>query len=81
NILLQFLVESITLCILGGVLGILAGIGASHILSELAGWQTLVSPTSVLIAFAFSATVGLIFGLWPARRAAMLDPIDALRYE
>ena len=81
NILLQFLVESITLCILGGVLGILAGFAASHILSELVGWQTLVSPTSVIIAFAFSATVGLIFGLWPARRAAMLDPIDALRYE
>ncbi len=81
NIMLHFLVESITLCILGGILGICAGFGASHILSELAGWQTLVSPASVVIAFIFSATVGLIFGIWPARRAALLDPIDALRYE
>ncbi|NNE37951.1 MAG: FtsX-like permease family protein, partial [Gammaproteobacteria bacterium] len=60
NIMLQFLVESITLCILGGILGICAGFAASHVLSELAGWQTLVSPASVIIAFAFSATVGLV---------------------
>jgi putative ABC transport system permease protein len=81
NILLQFLVESMSLCIVGGMIGIGVGITASTLLNELAGWQSYVSPASVMVAFIFSAAVGLIFGIWPARRAANLDPIEALRYE
>jgi putative ABC transport system permease protein len=81
SIMLQFLVESVTLCLLGGLLGIALGSGAAATLSRLAGWEVFVSPESVGLAFAFSVGVGLFFGLWPARRAARLDPIEALRYE
>jgi putative ABC transport system permease protein len=81
SVLLQFLVESITLCLLGGVLGILLGGTAASTLSRVAGWEMFVSPESVALAFAFSVGVGLFFGIWPARRAARLDPIEALRYE
>jgi putative ABC transport system permease protein len=81
NILLQFLVESVTLCMLGGGLGILLGASAARLLSRFAGWEVFVSPESVGLASAFSVGVGLFFGIWPARRAARLDPIEALRYE
>ena len=81
NILLQFLVESMTLCLIGGLLGLALGAGAAYLANELAGWQTVVTGGSVVTAFAFSAGVGLFFGIWPAQRAAGLDPIDALRYE
>jgi putative ABC transport system permease protein len=81
SILLQFLVESVTLCLLGGGLGILLGTVAARTLSRLAGWEVFVSPESVGLASAFSVGVGLFFGIWPARRAARLDPIEALRYE
>ena len=81
NIMLQFLVEALALCLVGGVLGILAGIGAAMALSRFMQWNTLISPMAVAVAFGFSALVGLFFGLWPARRAASLDPIVALRYE
>jgi putative ABC transport system permease protein len=81
NILLQFLIEALTLCLLGGVLGILLGVGTAVVLSRVMQWNTLISPMAVGIAFAFSAAVGLFFGIWPARRAAKLDPIVALRYE
>jgi putative ABC transport system permease protein len=81
NIMLQFLVEAMTLCLIGGALGLALGAGASYLASEFAGWQTQVTSTSVITAFTFSAVVGLVFGIWPARRAASLDPIDALRYE
>jgi putative ABC transport system permease protein len=81
SILLQFLVESVTLCVLGGGLGILLGIIAAHTLSRFAGWEVFVSPESVGLASAFSIGVGLFFGIWPARRAARLNPIEALRYE
>ena len=81
NILLQFLIEALVLCITGGTIGILLGVGAAVGLSKLLHWNTLISPASIAIAFGFSAGVGLFFGIWPARKAASLDPIVALRYE
>jgi len=81
NILLQFLIEALTLCILGGAVGILLGTATTVVLARVMQWNTLISPGAVAIAFGFSALVGLFFGIWPARRAAQLDPIDALRYE
>jgi len=81
NILLQFLIEALVLCISGGTIGIILGVGAAIGLSKLMHWNTLISPASIAVAFAFSAGVGLFFGIWPARKAARLDPITALRYE
>jgi len=81
NILLQFLIEAVVLCILGGILGIALGAGGAVIMSQVAGWTTRISSTAIVMAFAFSAFVGVAFGVWPARRAAVLDPIIALRYE
>jgi putative ABC transport system permease protein len=81
NILTQFLTESVVLCVLGGLLGMALGSGAARALARFAGWQTYVTLDALLLAFAFSAGVGLVFGLWPARRASKLDPIAALRYE
>jgi putative ABC transport system permease protein len=81
NILLQFLIESMVLCLLGGIAGVLSGWGLAVLLSRTAGWAVYVSPESVVLAFAFSLGVGLFFGIMPARRAANLDPIEALRYE
>jgi putative ABC transport system permease protein len=81
NIMLQFLIEALTLCLLGGLIGILLGVGTAILLARVMQWNTLISPMAVGIAFAFSAAVGLFFGLWPARRAAKLDPIVALRHE
>ena len=81
DILLQFLTEAITLSSLGGIIGIVLGIAAAKILSAVAEWPTLISTSSVLVAFLFSAAVGVFFGFYPARKAAQLDPIDALRYE
>jgi putative ABC transport system permease protein len=81
NIMLQFLVEALALCLVGGLLGVLLGIGTAVALSRIMQWNTLISPAAVTIAFGFSALVGLFFGIWPARRAAALDPIVALRYE
>jgi putative ABC transport system permease protein len=80
-ILMQFLVESVILCLAGGLLGVLLGIATAAALSRFAGWQTAVTADSLLLAFGFSAAVGLVFGLWPARRASRLDPIEALRHE
>ncbi|MEO7295849.1 MAG: ABC transporter permease [Candidatus Limnocylindria bacterium] len=81
DILAQFLVESAFLSLLGGALGVLLGIGASMLISSLARWPTSVSPQSIVLAFGFSAAVGIFFGFYPARKAADQDPIDALRYE
>ncbi len=81
NIMLQFLVEAVTLCTMGGLIGIVLGSAGAIALSRFRGWNTEVSPQAVLLAFAFSAGVGIVFGLLPARRAAKLDPIEALRYE
>ncbi len=81
NIMLQFLVESTTLCLLGGALGLLVGASAATLLNRLAGWQTVVTAESAMMAFGFSAVIGIVFGIWPARRASMLNPIDALRHE
>ena len=81
NIMMQFLIEALTLCLLGGLLGVLLGVGTAVLLSKVMQWNTLISPMAVGVAFAFSAAVGLFFGIYPARRAASLDPIVALRYE
>jgi len=81
NILLQFLIEAMSLCIVGGLLGILLGASAASLLASILGWSTPLSTSAVLIAFCFSAGVGLIFGLLPASKAANLDPIAELRYE
>ena len=81
DILSQFLIEAVTLSSIGGILGIGLGIGAAKFLSSVKNWPTLVSMDSVVIAFVFSAVVGVFFGFYPARKASQLDPIDALRYE
>ncbi|HET9682572.1 MAG TPA: ABC transporter permease [Gemmatimonadaceae bacterium] len=81
DVLTQFLVESVVMSLLGGIVGLLAGYGGSMLLGHLTGWATVVPPSAVLIAVGFSAAVGVFFGYYPARRAAALNPIQALRYE
>jgi putative ABC transport system permease protein len=81
DILMQFLIEAVSLSSVGGLIGIIFGIAASKILSSYAHWPTLISFSSIAVAFLFSAAVGIFFGFYPARTAARLDPIEALRYE
>jgi putative ABC transport system permease protein len=81
HILMQFLIEAMTLGLLGGLLGIVFGIAAARIMTVMAGWPTIIAPSSMLVASVFSLLVGLFFGLYPANKAARLNPIDALRYE
>jgi macrolide transport system ATP-binding/permease protein len=81
HVLLQFLAEAVFLSLIGGAAGILCGIAVSETISVVAGWPTPISPAAILGGFAFSAAVGIFFGYYPARKAARLDPIEALRYE
>jgi putative ABC transport system permease protein len=81
DIRLQFIIEALTLSLIGGAAGIVAGISGSKLVSIFAGWTTIISPLSILLAFGFSGLVGIFFGFYPAYKASMLNPIDALRYE
>ena len=81
DVLTQFLIEAIILSVMGGALGVLLGVGASQLVSKLNGWPVLVSTSAIVGAVAFSAAIGVFFGFYPARKAAQLDPIEALRYE
>lgn len=81
DIRLQFIIEALALSLIGGIVGIIAGVSGSNVISALAGWTTIISPLSILLAFGFSGMVGIFFGFYPAYKASLLDPIDALRYE
>jgi putative ABC transport system permease protein len=81
DVLTQFLVEAIILSVMGGILGVLLGIGASQLVSHLNKWPVLISTNAIIGAVSFSAAIGVFFGFYPARKAAQLDPIEALRYE
>ncbi len=81
DILYQFLIEALVLSLIGGIVGLLLGVGASQLISYSFKWPTLISPQSLLLSFSFAGGVGIFFGFYPARKAAQLDPIEALRYE
>ena len=81
DIMVQFLIETVLICLAGGALGILLGLGMAKAITLYARWETGFSLAGVLIAFGTSASVGLLFGLFPARRAAQLNPVQALRFE
>jgi len=81
DVMRQFLIEAITLSALGGLIGVAVGVVATMVLSRLAGWSTLIAPTSMVLSFGFAALVGIFFGWYPARKASQLNPIEALRYE
>jgi putative ABC transport system permease protein len=81
NVQQQFLVEAVVLSLMGGTIGILFGLGASYLITQTLGWPVLISPIVIVVAVLFSMAVGVFFGFYPARKAAQLDPIEALRYE
>lgn len=81
HILLQFLIEAMTLSLVGGLIGIAAGVIGAKLTTIVAGWPTIISIETIAMAFIFSVAVGLFFGLYPANKAARLNPIEALRYE
>ena len=81
DVIRQFLVEAVLISLLGGLIGIAFGFGISRLIAWLAGWSTVTTLSSILLAFAFSVSVGLLFGIYPARKAARLDPVEAIRYE
>jgi putative ABC transport system permease protein len=81
DVLTQFLVESVVMSVLGGIIGLLVGFGGAAVVGHLTGWSTSTPPEAVLMAVGFSAAVGVFFGFYPARKAAALNPIEALRYE
>ncbi|PYV36833.1 MAG: multidrug ABC transporter substrate-binding protein, partial [Acidobacteria bacterium] len=81
DIIRQFLIEAILISFVGGVMGILFGVGMSRLIAWMAGWSTIVTASSILLAFLVSVSVGLIFGIYPAIKAARLDPVEAIRYE
>ncbi|MEK6618969.1 MAG: FtsX-like permease family protein, partial [Nitrospirota bacterium] len=81
HILLQFLVEAVILCSIGGFVGVLTGIVSARLITNVVGWPAIVSTQAIAIAFVFSVGVGLFFGLYPANKASRLNPIEALRYE
>jgi putative ABC transport system permease protein len=81
DVLTQFLVESVAISVLGGIIGVLLGLAGSALLGHFTGWTTVTPPEAIIIAVGFSAAVGVFFGFYPARQAAALNPIQALRYE
>jgi putative ABC transport system permease protein len=81
HILLQFLIEGIIMTVIGGVLGVLAGVGVAKVLTKMVGWPSIISWQAMATAFFFSIAVGLFFGLYPANKASKMNPIDALHYE
>ena len=81
DVMRQFLIESVVLCILGGMLGLALGVGSAWAIAHFAEWEVLIDPSLALIAIAASLFIGVVFGFFPARHAAKLNPIDALRYE
>ena len=79
--MVQFLIESVVMTFTGGLLGVAVGSGIAFLMAAVAGWTIMVSTFSIVLATGFSVAIGMIFGLWPARQASKLDPIEALRYE
>jgi putative ABC transport system permease protein len=81
DIIRQFLIEATLISFVGGLMGIAFGFGISRLIALLAGWSTIVTATSIILAFLVSVSVGLVFGIYPAKKAARLDPVEAIRYE
>jgi len=81
DVLTQFLVESIVMSLIGGAIGVFIGFSGAQAVAHFTGWNTAISPSTVMVALVFSACVGIFFGFYPARKAAALNPIEALRYE